>query len=172
MQEFLSRHASQISGVLRGPDRLIVRGYLQMLSTAAGMVSFLNRVQVIDGGAAQVRSAVRVDDDRDALQLQLHITLGRAGVEAEAVLKAGAAAALDRNTKDERLRIVFLRHELFDLRRRYRREGDQGVSRMLDGCHGLIVADGVRDTSYEFVTLVSLILCGVSDPFVRPKGEC
>ena len=46
MQEFLSRHASQISGVLRGPDRLIVRGYLQMLSTAAGMVSFLNRVQV------------------------------------------------------------------------------------------------------------------------------
>jgi hypothetical protein len=46
MQEFLSRHASQISGVLRGPDRLIVRGYLQMLSTAAGMVSFLNRVEV------------------------------------------------------------------------------------------------------------------------------
>ena len=43
---------------------------------------------------------------------------------------------------------------------------------MLDGCHGLIVADGVQDTSREFVTLVSLILCGVSDPFVRPKGEC
>lgn len=46
MQEFLARHASQISGVLRGPDRLIMRGYLPMLTTPGGMFSFLERVQV------------------------------------------------------------------------------------------------------------------------------
>lgn len=42
MQEFLARHASQITGVLRGPDRLVVRGYLQMLTTPGGMKSFLD----------------------------------------------------------------------------------------------------------------------------------
>jgi len=35
-----------------------------------------------------------------------------------------------------------------------------------------MVADGVSDSSVDFVTLVSLILCGIADPFVRPKGEC
>ncbi len=43
---------------------------------------------------------------------------------------------------------------------------------MLDGGHGLMVADGVPGSCNEFVTLVSLILCGFSDPFVRRKGEC
>jgi hypothetical protein len=46
MQEFLARHASQITGVLRGPDRMVLRGYLQMLSTPTGMFSFLERVRV------------------------------------------------------------------------------------------------------------------------------
>jgi hypothetical protein len=31
-----------------------------------------------------------------------------------------------------------------------------------------MVADEVPDTRREFVTLVSLIPCGISDPFVRP----
>ena len=43
---------------------------------------------------------------------------------------------------------------------------------MLDGGHGLMVADGVAGSDNEFVTLVSLILCGFSEPFVRRKGEC
>ena len=43
---------------------------------------------------------------------------------------------------------------------------------MLDGCHGLMVADGVLGSCNEFVTLVSLILCGFPEPFVRRKGEC
>jgi hypothetical protein len=43
---------------------------------------------------------------------------------------------------------------------------------MFDGCHGLMVADGVAGSTRDFVTLVSLILCGFSEPFVRPKGEC
>lgn len=42
MEQFLARHSSQVSGVLRGPDRLIVRGYLQMLTTPGGMKSFLD----------------------------------------------------------------------------------------------------------------------------------
>lgn len=46
MQEFLTRHASQISGVLRGPDRMMLRGYLQMLTTPGGMKSFLDRAGV------------------------------------------------------------------------------------------------------------------------------
>ena len=43
---------------------------------------------------------------------------------------------------------------------------------MLDSGHGLMVADGVPGASNEFVTLVSLILCGFAEPFVRRKGEC
>ena len=43
---------------------------------------------------------------------------------------------------------------------------------MLDSGHGLMVADGVPVFGNEIVTLVSLILCGFPEPFVRPKGEC
>ena len=43
---------------------------------------------------------------------------------------------------------------------------------MLDGSHRPMVADGVTGSCNEFVTLVSLILCGFFDPFVRRKGEC
>jgi hypothetical protein len=43
---------------------------------------------------------------------------------------------------------------------------------VLDGSHGLMVADGVAGSTRDFVTLVSLILCGFFEPFVRPKGEC
>jgi hypothetical protein len=35
-----------------------------------------------------------------------------------------------------------------------------------------MVADEVTGSSNEFVTLVSLILCGFPEPFVRRKGEC
>jgi len=34
-----------------------------------------------------------------------------------------------------------------------------------------MVADGVAGSCNEFVTLVSLILSGFPEPFVRPKGE-
>ena len=45
-----------------------------------------------------------IDDDRDALERELDVTLGGAGVEAEAVLEAGAPATLDRDAEDERRR--------------------------------------------------------------------
>jgi hypothetical protein len=35
-----------------------------------------------------------------------------------------------------------------------------------------MVADGFTDSGGELVTLVSLILCGFVEPFVRRKGEC
>ena len=87
---------------------------------------------------------VRVDDDRDALERELDVTLGGAGVEAEAVLEAGASATLDRDAEDERPRVLLLGHELPDLRRGDGRQRDEGVGGVLDGCHGLMVADGVR----------------------------
>lgn len=46
MREFLARHASEITGVLRGPDRLILRGYLPILTTPGGMKSCLDRIGV------------------------------------------------------------------------------------------------------------------------------
>ena len=100
------------------------------------------------------------------------VTLRGAGVEAEAVLETGASATLDRDPEDECLGVVLLGHQLPDLLRRERRERDQGVGGMLDSGHGLMVADGVPGSCNEFVTLVSLILCGFFDPFVRRKGEC
>ena len=43
---------------------------------------------------------------------------------------------------------------------------------LINSGHGLMVADGVAGSGGEFVTLVSLILCGFFEPFVRRKGEC
>lgn len=36
MQDFLTRHASKIAGVLRGFDRIVFRGYLRSISYAKG----------------------------------------------------------------------------------------------------------------------------------------
>ena len=122
--------------------------------------------------AVQVRRAVRVDDDRDALELKLDVPLGHAGVEAEAVLEAGAAATLNRDAKHERVAVRLLRHQLPDLLGRDGRQRDQRVGWVLDGCHGLMVADGVEDLVREFVTLVSVIPCGISRSLrAARKGE-
>ena len=119
----------------------------------------------------QVRRAERVDDDRDALEHELDVTLRGTGVEAEAVLEPGAPAALDRDAEDERVAVRLLGHELLDLRRRNGRQGDRGrhlgCRWVLDRCHRLIVADGGADTRCELVTLVSLIPRRVSPSFVR-----
>src|SRR5215203_6156647 len=55
----------------------------------------LDRVDEVDGGALQVRRAERVDHEADAVLVALEVALDGAAVEAEAVLEAGAAAALD-----------------------------------------------------------------------------
>ena len=59
-----------------------------------------------------------------------------------------------------------------DLRRSDGSQRDEGIDGVLDGGHGLMVADGLEGSTAQFVTLVSLIPCGFADPFVRPKGEC
>src|SRR5512147_750041 len=54
-----------------------------------------DRVQEVDARAAKVGRAEGIDDDGDALELELDVAFGGAGVEAETVLEAGAPTALD-----------------------------------------------------------------------------
>ena len=73
----------------------------------------LDRVDVVDLGALEVRRAERVDDDLDAVRLELEVALDGAAVEAEPVLEARAAAALDRDAQDAD--VLFLGDQLLDL---------------------------------------------------------
>src|SRR6476619_4954925 len=91
----------------------------------------------VDRGALEVRGAVGVDHDRDAVLLERLVGVDRAGVEAEAVLEARAPAALDRDAKDRRLALGILGHQLADLLRRRRGQRDEGGVRALDDLHGL-----------------------------------
>src|SRR6186713_2209616 len=61
------------------------------------------RVLVVDLRAEEVRRAERIDDDGDAVHLDLVVALLCAAVEAERVLEPGAAAALDRHAQHARL---------------------------------------------------------------------
>ena len=47
MHQFLARHASQVSGVLSGFDRLIFRGYLRPITYATGMAFYLHCAGVL-----------------------------------------------------------------------------------------------------------------------------
>ena len=47
MKEFLQRHASDVTGVLSGFDRLRLRGSLRVLCNVGGMMSFLSAVGVL-----------------------------------------------------------------------------------------------------------------------------
>ena len=63
----------------------------------------LEAVQEVDRRALEVRGAVGVDHDRDAVLLERLVVLDRTGVEAEPVLEAGAPAALNRDAQDRAL---------------------------------------------------------------------
>src|SRR5918911_5343894 len=63
----------------------------------------LDRLEVVDDGAAEVRGRKRVDDEAHAVELVLVVALRGAPVEAERVFEAAAAAALDRDAQDLRL---------------------------------------------------------------------
>src|SRR4029453_848519 len=52
-------------------------------------------VEPVDGRAGEVRRAERVEDDPDAVQLELVVAFEGAAVEPESVLEARAAAALN-----------------------------------------------------------------------------
>src|SRR3954471_23225366 len=66
-----------------------------------GEALLLDRVGEVDGGAAQIRGAHAIDDDRDAVRRQLEVTVEAALVEEELVLQAGAAAGLDGDAQTE-----------------------------------------------------------------------
>src|SRR5205823_3493708 len=89
----------------------------------------LDRVDPVDLGALQVGGAERVDDDLDAVELELVVAFLRAAVEAEAVLEAGAAAALDRHAEHGRFALGLVGHELLDLDRGALGQRDQRGAR-------------------------------------------
>src|SRR5438477_8283605 len=60
----------------------------------------LQAFQEVDRRALEVRRAERVDDDPHAVELELVVALLGAAVEAERVLEAAAAAALDGDAQD------------------------------------------------------------------------
>ena len=84
-------------------------GHIRVLDLEAGL---LEPVQEVDRRALQVRRAVRVDHDVDAVERELVVTFLRAAVEAERVLEARAAAALDGDAKNARLALRLLGQEV------------------------------------------------------------
>ncbi len=83
--------------------------------------------------------AVRVDDDADAVQLELVVALLGAAVEAERVLEAGAPAALDGDAQNGGVALGLVGLELADLDGRALGQADD-ASGLFDGCHKRIVA--------------------------------
>src|SRR5262245_30199756 len=82
---------------LEGVAATAGRDRVRVVDLEAGL---LEPVQKVDRRAAQVRGAERIDDDVHALELELVVAVGRAGVESEPVLETRATAALDRDAKD------------------------------------------------------------------------
>src|SRR5262245_34341092 len=93
----------------------------------------LEALDEVDLRALQVRSAERVDDNRDAERVDLVVALLGAGIEAERVLEARAASALNRDAQDIGLAGRLLGHQLADLRGGACGEADQRF--LLDCCH-------------------------------------
>src|SRR5438046_9978251 len=78
----------------------------------------LQALDPVDLGAGEVGGAERVDHDGDAVALELVVALLRAAVEAERVLEARAATALDRDPQDRGLALGLLGHQILALRAR------------------------------------------------------
>src|ERR1041385_3200754 len=107
-----------------GVRRLLALRHLERVAAAARSdgvrvldlePGLLDRLEVVDLRAHQVRSAEGIDHDLDALAVERVVALLGAAVEAEAILEARAAAALDRDPKDRD--VLLGRHELLDLGR-------------------------------------------------------
>src|SRR5205823_5539678 len=96
----------------------------------------LDRLEIVDASAHEIRRTEGVDDDRDALTLELVVALLGAAVEAEAVLETRAPAALDRDAKDGD--VLLSGEERVDLRGRRGGEGDDALG-ALDGSHAVMV---------------------------------
>src|SRR5947209_16659495 len=109
--------------------RILALGHLERMAAAARRDGVrivdrepcrLDRVDVVDLRALQVRRAEGIDDDGDAVLLELEVALGCTAVEPESVLETGAAATLDRDAQHRAAfgGIRLLGHQLLDLHRR------------------------------------------------------
>ena len=58
------------------------------------------RIDEIDFGSLEVRSAVWIDDHTNTVRLDLIVPVLRASIESEGVLEAGATATLDRDAEN------------------------------------------------------------------------
>src|SRR5687767_4885935 len=97
---------------------------------------------VVQGGAAEVLEAGRVDHDVDAGVLALDVVVGEVGVEEHLVAEPGAAAGPHRDPKREL--VVALRFdELLDLLRCRFREGDHPVLLGRQACSGPVLERSV-----------------------------
>src|SRR4051794_509031 len=99
------------------------RGDVRVVDLEAGLLQALEEV---DRRALEVRRAERVDDDSDPVKLELVVAGLSAAVEAERVLEAAAAAALDGDAEHLGLAGRLFRHQRRDLLRGARGEGDDG----------------------------------------------
>src|SRR5262249_49377795 len=106
------------------------------------------------------------------------VALDRSAVEAEPVLEAGTAAALDRDA--EHADVGFLRHQLLDLRGRRLGDGHQRRDAFLnrhfetDRSNALGPCESPEWSvpAPNFVTVVSRIARPISPFFVSPRGTC
>src|SRR5262249_11327238 len=147
--------AAGAAAVPRVRPRLLALCDLERMAAAAGggdvrvrdlEAGLLDRLQVVDLGTAQVRSAEGIDDDGDAVRLELEVALLGAPVEAERILESRTAAALDGDAQDACLTRRLLHHQPPDLDRGLLRQRHDRVG-ALDDLHDLIVPAGSAATT-------------------------
>src|SRR5438552_13082575 len=113
-------HLERVAAAARG-DRI------RVLDLEPGL---LDRLEIVDPGAEEIRSAEGIDDDLHALALELMVALLGAAVEAEAILETGAPAALDGDA--EHRDVLLGGHQIADLDRRGRCQRDDALGALLD----------------------------------------
>ena len=94
----------------------------------------------------------------------------RTTVEAERVLEAAAAAALNCDPEHLGLASRLLRHQVADLHRSALREGDQSGEFLFDRSHLSKCSHDPCD--WKFVTPVTPIFPGIAVRFVRAESRC
>src|SRR5690242_2810614 len=123
-------HLERVAAAARGDS-------IRVLDLEPGL---LDRLEVVDLCAHQVRRAEWIDHDGDTLAVERVVALLSSAIETEAVLEAGAAAALDGDTQHRD--VIFRGHEVTDRRRRRRRQRDDALGALLDLHLRRIVATG------------------------------
>src|SRR6185312_2191152 len=122
---------------LEGVTTAARRAGIRIVDREAGR---LDRIDVVDLGALEVRSAERIHDDLDAVHLELEVAFGCTTVETEPVLEPRTTAALNGDAED--VDVFLLRHQLLDLGGRRLGDRHQRDHSLLKFHRALIVAIG------------------------------